>query len=162
MRSPFDRRRRRFAALVVGASLWLAGCTGSTASGPTSPSPSDPNGTVVRSSTPTFTPADDIQTKWPIKHVVILMQENRSFDHMFGTFPGADGVTVGLDDGRRRPLTHLTAQRTPDVPHCWVCATVDYNHGKMDGFNQDLISDKYAYTQLHRSDEPNYWSWASH
>jgi len=32
----------------------------------------------------------------------------------------------------------------------------------MDGFNQDPISDKYAYTQLHRSDEPNYWSWAQH
>ena len=71
-------------------------------------------------------------------------------------------MTVGWDDGQRRPLTHLTAQRIPDVPHCWVCATTDYNHGKMDGFNQDPISDQYAYTQLHRSDEPNYWAWAEH
>ncbi len=29
-----------------------------------------------------------------IKHVVIIMQENRSFDSYFGTFPGADGIPV--------------------------------------------------------------------
>src|SRR5262249_34861231 len=29
-----------------------------------------------------------------IKHVVIIMQENRSFDHYFGTFPGADGIPM--------------------------------------------------------------------
>ncbi|HYM23079.1 MAG TPA: alkaline phosphatase family protein, partial [Vicinamibacterales bacterium] len=29
-----------------------------------------------------------------IKHIVIVMQENRSFDHYFGTFPGADGIPM--------------------------------------------------------------------
>src|SRR5580692_3531923 len=29
-----------------------------------------------------------------IKHVVIIMQENRSFDHYFGTYPGADGIPM--------------------------------------------------------------------
>jgi phospholipase C len=27
-----------------------------------------------------------------VKHVIVIMQENRSFDHYFGTFPGADGI----------------------------------------------------------------------
>jgi phospholipase C len=31
----------------------------------------------------------------PIKHVVIVIQENRSFDNLFATFPGADGTTTG-------------------------------------------------------------------
>ena len=39
-----------------------------------------------------FNPAT---TKSPIKHVVILIQENRSFDNFFATFPGADGTTTG-------------------------------------------------------------------
>ena len=29
---------------------------------------------------------------FPIQHVVVIMQENRSFDTYFGTFPGADGI----------------------------------------------------------------------
>ena len=32
----------------------------------------------------------------PIQHVIIIMQENRSFDHYFGTFPGADGIPAGV------------------------------------------------------------------
>src|SRR5438105_14136549 len=31
-----------------------------------------------------------------IQHIVIIMQENRSFDSYFGTFPGADGLPPGL------------------------------------------------------------------
>jgi len=29
-----------------------------------------------------------------IKHVIIVMQENRSFDSYFGTYPGADGIPM--------------------------------------------------------------------
>ena len=40
-----------------------------------------------------------------IEHVVFLIKENRTFDHMFGRFPGADGATSGVTcDGRRVPL----------------------------------------------------------
>ena len=31
----------------------------------------------------------------PIKHVIFLIKENRTFDHYFGTYPGAEGTTVG-------------------------------------------------------------------
>ena len=40
----------------------------------------------------------------PIKHVIFMVKENRTFDHYFGTYPGADGATEGgtlecTDDG---------------------------------------------------------------
>src|ERR1700676_5489041 len=35
------------------------------------------------------------QTAPKIRHVIVIMQENRSFDHYFGTFPGADGIRAG-------------------------------------------------------------------
>jgi phospholipase C len=43
---------------------------------------------------PTSTPVGDIHL---IQHVVVIMQENRSFDHYFGTYPGADGIP--MDNG---------------------------------------------------------------
>lgn len=110
--------------------------------------------------TPPFVTDRALPTRWPIRHVVVIMQENQSFDHLFGGFPGADGATFGWDHGVRRPLTHLAAQQIKDLPHCWQCARQDWDHGRLDGFNQGGISDRYAYTQLRRRDEPNYWSWA--
>ena len=32
-----------------------------------------------------------------IKHVVVIMQENRSFDQYFGTYPGADGIPANVE-----------------------------------------------------------------
>src|SRR5262245_16031 len=79
-----------------------------------------------------------------IKHVVIIMQENRSFDSFFGTFPGADGSpmkngipTVCVPDpyGHRcvRPF-HTAADREAGGPHDHVDAINDIDGGKMDGF----------------------------
>ena len=79
-----------------------------------------------------------------IKHVVIVMQENRSFDEFFGTFPGADGIpmkdgtpTVCLPDPYQhhcvRPY-HTDLRRLPGGPHDHVDAVKDINGGKMDGF----------------------------
>src|SRR5579884_1357617 len=79
-----------------------------------------------------------------IQHVVVIMQENRSFDSYFGTFPGADGIpmqngvpTVCVND----PLTHQCVKPYHDSqdlnhggPHGAVNAVADINNGKMDGF----------------------------
>ena len=35
----------------------------------------------------------------PIKHVVVIMQENRSFDNFFHGFPGADSAQSGMNKG---------------------------------------------------------------
>jgi phospholipase C len=79
-----------------------------------------------------------------IKHVIIVMQENRSFDHYFGTYPGADGIprrngkfTVCVPDPIRhvcwRPY-HDPAQRNSGGPHEHLDAIRDVNSGKMNGF----------------------------
>lgn len=102
-------------------------------------------------------------TLWPIKHVVFLIKENRTFDNLFGTFPGADGVSFGFDGNVRRPLTPGTdgSIGSEDIPHCYICSRAAWNHGKMDGFNQNAVTDQWSYTQLRRSQLPNYWHWAS-
>jgi phospholipase C len=79
-----------------------------------------------------------------IEHVVIFMQENRSFDHYFGTLSGVRG----FDDRRnRRAFTHqqpVDGQTTkpwhlptgclPDITHDWGPQHRSWNGGKMDGF----------------------------
>ncbi|MGH2672919.1 MAG: alkaline phosphatase family protein, partial [Actinomycetota bacterium] len=101
-----------------------------------------------------------LETEFPIKHVVFLIKENRTFDNLFGTFPGANGVSVGMEDGRPRPLVRGTEGRLPgDIPHCYPCAITAWNDGAMDGFVQGEHGE-YAYTQLHRDQLPNYWHWA--
>jgi phospholipase C len=79
-----------------------------------------------------------------IKHIVIIMQENRSFDHYFGTFPGANGIpmqngvpTVCIADPVSgvcvRPF-HDTADKNNGGPHGQADAANDIDAGKMDGF----------------------------
>src|ERR1700760_4295574 len=79
-----------------------------------------------------------------IRHVVVIMQENRSFDSYFGTFPGADGIpmsngvpAVCVPDpaagGCDRPY-HDTADLNHGGPHGAASATADINGGKMNGF----------------------------
>jgi len=79
-----------------------------------------------------------------IRHVVVIMQENRSFDSYFGTYPGADGIpmsngvpTVCVPDpahgGCQRPY-HDPSDVNGGGPHGQTNAAADINGGKMDGF----------------------------
>ncbi len=74
-----------------------------------------------------------------IRHVVIIMQENRSFDHYFGTFPGADGIPAGVcvpdpeSGGCVKPF-HDSADLNYGGPHSANNAVADIDGGRMDGF----------------------------
>ncbi|QDG62487.1 alkaline phosphatase family protein [Pseudarthrobacter sp. NIBRBAC000502771] len=79
-----------------------------------------------------------------IKHVVIITQENRSFDSYFGTYPGADGIpmkdgtpTVCIPDpangGCARPF-YNSADSNAGGPHSHSDAAADIDGGAMDGF----------------------------
>jgi phospholipase C len=79
-----------------------------------------------------------------IRHVVVIMQENRSFDSYFGTYPRADGIPmrngvpkVCLPDPAThrcvRPF-HDTQDRNGGGPHDHIDAMRDIDHGRMDGF----------------------------
>ncbi|HTU82552.1 MAG TPA: alkaline phosphatase family protein [Candidatus Acidoferrales bacterium] len=71
----------------------------------------------------------------PIQHVVIVVQENRSFDDFFATFPGADGATQGLTSYHH--WVPLTKQNLvgKDIGHMHFTFLREYDDGKMDGFN---------------------------
>jgi phospholipase C len=124
-----------------------------------------------------------------IQHVVIVFQENRSFDSYFGTYPGADGIpmsggvpSVCVPDPQSgacvRPFVDH-ADRNGGGPHNAVNSTADVDNGKMDGFIAEAEKARKgcanptnpACTEAStpdvmgyhvQSDIPNYWYYAQH
>jgi phospholipase C len=100
-------------------------------------------------------------TKWPIKHVIMLVKENRTFDNLFGTFPGVDGSTTGNHGGQTFPLYPGVYQiPVQKIPHTYKDALRDWDQGKMDGFNSSPNMKPYVYSQYKAEQIPNYWQWA--
>ncbi len=106
----------------------------------------------------------------PIEHVVLLVQENRSFNNLFATFPGATGATVGeeLVHGRTKQITlsekHLK-DRT-DLVHSYTAFLTAYNHGKLNGYNRILTETglrerAQPYEYVNPADIVPYWTLAS-
>jgi phospholipase C len=115
-----------------------------------------------------------------IEHVVILMQENRSFDHYFGAMPGVRGFHdphairlpngdsvfkqpyPGSAEGYLRPFrynTHTTsAQVTPGLPHDWSDQHAAWNNGAMDSWIKAKGPDTMGY--FVREDIPFHWALA--
>ncbi len=125
-----------------------------------------------------------------IKHVIVIMQENRSFDHYFGTYPGADGIP--MKDGVPAvsafdPLTGKSVKPYHDPndlnhggPHGRSAALNAVDDGKMDGFikvvrpgkkniaakkrlNPDRVNPAAAPDVMgyhDRREIPNYWKYA--
>ena len=108
-----------------------------------------------------------------IRHVVVIMQENRSFDSYFGTYPGADGIPAGVcvpdprNGGCIKPyVDHMDANK--GGPHGNSNSIADVDGGKMDGFvgqaelgckTTTCLTDVMGYHVA--SDIPNYWAYAS-
>ena len=78
----------------------------------------------------------------PIRHFIVLMQENHSFDNYFGTYPGANGIPHGtcmpIRPSRRlgpcvRPF-RLGNRAGPDVPHDAATHRAQAAGGDMNGF----------------------------
>ncbi|MGD0044565.1 MAG: alkaline phosphatase family protein, partial [Isosphaeraceae bacterium] len=123
-----------------------------------------------------------------IQHVIVIMQENRSFDSYFGTFPGADGIP--MQDGSptvcvpnppgpcEKPYRD-TADVNGGGPHGEASAVADVDSGAMDGFIGQVQKSKSTCTNptdpacevlpgspadvmgYHDASEiPNYWTYA--
>jgi phospholipase C len=82
----------------------------------------------------------------PIRHVIMLMRENRSFDHLFGHFPGADGLPAGA------PVTRATTACLPNPPH----DQAEFQHLYTGGAYRDPAATTY-YTE---TDLPANWALA--
>jgi phospholipase C len=105
---------------------------------------STPTPAALPTSAPTPAIASELGGIHKIKHVVIIMQENRSFDHYFGTYPGAAGIpmvngqpAVCVPDPRTNACVkpyHLRQDVNAGGPHAQSAATADVDGGKMDGF----------------------------
>jgi phospholipase C len=127
-----------------------------------------------------------------IRHIVVIMQENRSFDSYFGTYPGADGLprkhgrfTVCVPDPRlgacQRPF-HDHADRNFGGPHDHIDALRDLSGGSMKGFIASAESGRALFCRRHfdspfcslapkkpdvmgyhdAREIPNYWAYARH
>ena len=110
-----------------------------------------------------------------LKHVIIIMQENRSFDSYFGTYPGADGIPMRHGKPticNPNPKTHqceYSYHDTSDInyggPHDTPDEKADVDGGKMDGFVAQAV--KYSPLKetvmgYHTANEiPNYWAYAN-
>jgi phospholipase C len=77
------------------------------------------------------------QSRDVIKHIVIIVQENRSFDNLFQGFPGADTVASGkASDGSTIPLRPVSLAHGNDPNHGFAEYTASLDGGKMDGFDK--------------------------
>ncbi len=136
------------------AVLGLVACPGS-------PAPDEPTTSPAASSQPLPTPPPDptdpetlALARQKIEHVVFIIKENRTFDHLFGRFPGADGVTTAETcDGRTIELARAQ-DSTLDAGHSFINGVTAINGGRMNCFEPN------GYNQYLEEDIPNYWAYA--
>jgi phospholipase C len=133
----------------------------------------------------------DAAIKEKIQHVVIVIQENRSFDNFFATFPGADGTRTGKAAAMPRsiaescnepierpttiPLKEVDLAPTPgpsatwqDLDHLYRGFKIDYDGGKMDGFDLSFYGSsglggptcRYSYQYVNPAQIAPYWDMA--
>jgi phospholipase C len=96
----------------------------------------------------------------PLDHIVVLMMENRSFDHYFGWHPDADAKNAGLSYPDKQGNLHQTHPLAPDFQGCafddpdhsWDGGRTQYNGGKLDGF--DMTTDEFAIGYYNQQDLP--------
>lgn len=98
-----------------------------------------------------------------IEHIVVVMMENRSFDHLLGWLPGADGKQAGLTYRDAAGVSHATFAAAPtvgfqgcanlDPDHSWEGGRIQYNDGAMDGWLR-AQSDELAISYYERGDRP--------
>jgi phospholipase C len=103
-----------------------------------------------------------------IQHVVVVIQENRSFDDLFATFPGADGATQGLMKSGSGdvyvPLQQVNLAERCDFGHGYKGFLRNYDGGKMDGFalagNKCSGNHTAAYQYVNPAQIQPYWTLA--
>jgi phospholipase C len=175
-------------AVALGAAVLAAACTVTVAS-PRQSSSLPPSSVAPSPTASTTAPPLVPVGIHKIKHVIVIMEENRSFDSFFGTYPGADGIP--RKDGRftvcmPSPIGGCVAPfHDPNdvnsgASHTAPSAFADINGGNMDGFlrvaDQSLsrVCRKNSVNPIcssggngrdvmgyHDAREiPNYWTWA--
>jgi phospholipase C len=97
-----------------------------------------------------------------IEHIVVLMMENRSFDHFLGWLPGAERRQSGLTYPDRAGVMHATAPLAPDYQGCshpnpdhsYEGGRIEFNGGACDGWLRAGSNDDYAIGYYVQDDLP--------
>jgi phospholipase C len=110
-----------------------------------------------------LSPRQDITN---INHIVFLVKENRSFDHVFGAYPGANGTTTALlSTGQIVAMGHSSDTLPADICHAWVCTHQDINYGRMDQFDAQATCLQngrlVCASQFMQQDIPGYFAYAN-
>ena len=151
-----------YCIFTLSACLALSACGGSSSSLPGSAS--------TRNNGPSRRPSST-----PIKHIVVLIQENRTFNNLFAQFPGATGTTTGLErikKGRKWKQKKIALAQVPledkkNLNHLYVSYLTAYDKGKMDGFNRIIFQstgkpeNALPYQYVRQSDVQPYWDMAT-
>jgi phospholipase C len=112
-------------------------------------------------------------TNTPIEHIIVVMQQNHTFDNYFGTYPNAAGfppntcVPISLSDPRNTSCLapfHIDTHQIVDLSHSEPTFEAQFRSGKMDGF-VDALFQKHqdgtlAMGYFDGSDLPYYWNLA--
>jgi phospholipase C len=111
----------------------------------------------------------------PLQHIIVMVQENRSFNNLFATFPGVTGSTTGFEkivngSKSRRKRIALTETRLRDnvnLNHLRQSFLIAWDKGAMDGFNNVIFSRSghaegtLPYEYVDPQDIQPYWTMAS-
>jgi phospholipase C len=97
-----------------------------------------------------------------LDHVIVVMMENRSFDHVLGWLPGADGKQAGLSFTDRNGVAHQTFPLAPDFQGCAyhdpghevADAVIEWNNGACDGWLRTVNNDVYSIGYYRQQDLP--------
>ena len=132
-------------ALGIVAGICLQGCSASTST-----------------SAPFVDPYANVATTTPIKHVVIIMQENRTFDNFFYGFPNADSASSGLNGTTAVPLTPIDLSAGSSLSNSHSSFWRQWDNGKMDGFAQtNTTPATLPYSYVPQDQIQPYWTLAS-
>jgi phospholipase C len=170
-------------APIVSGTILAAGQLDATANVPGSFVYSPAAGTVLKTGTQTlsaaFTPTDTAdylpttatttltvspRGPLPIQHVVVIMQENRSFDNLFNGFPGADTVQSGPSYGEAVTLQAVPLEQGTDVDHGHQSWWHDWDNGAMDGFTHPHVTyptPNFPYAYVPQSETVPIWTLAA-
>lgn len=101
-----------------------------------------------------------------IRHVIMIVKENHTFDNLFGTFPGADGTRTARAGSRRVALGVTPDQLQQDLYHSGTAASTAVDGGRMDLFYKEWHAvqgrENVADSQFRRWEIPVYWKYAQH
>ena len=132
------RRRRTLFFLVIFVIAFTGGKALLSGEGEQGSRPVRDGGVASGETPPGEDPDGEDRPNFPIKHVVFIVKENRTFDNYFARYPGAEGAEIARkSDGREVLLQEAADVQEPDLGHSFADGVEAINGGAMDRF--DLV-----------------------